>query len=121
MPGITNLGHLGLFCEDLEKMRDFYSRFMGLTSADEDLDRGQWRIARDVYLAVHRRTKGRRVLAVLPAGPLLRPGGWKIPQPGSILRPCGCTPVAKPLRLRGKQPHQSHRPRRKEGGRPGRR
>ncbi len=40
MPGITNLGHLGLFCEDLEKMRDFYSRFMGLTITDEDLERG---------------------------------------------------------------------------------
>ena len=40
MPGITNLGHLGLFCEDLEQMRDFYSRFMGLTITDEDLERG---------------------------------------------------------------------------------
>ncbi len=40
MPGITNLGHLGLFCEDLEQMREFYSRFMGLTITDEDLERG---------------------------------------------------------------------------------
>ena len=40
MAGVTNLGHLGIFCEDLEKMRDFYSRFMGMTITDEDLDRG---------------------------------------------------------------------------------
>jgi catechol-2,3-dioxygenase len=40
MPKITGLGHLGLFCKNLENMREFYSRFMGLTITDEDLDRG---------------------------------------------------------------------------------
>ena len=40
MRTITGLGHIGLFCQDLEKMRDFYSRFLGLTITDEDLDRG---------------------------------------------------------------------------------
>ncbi len=40
MAGVTNLGHLGIYCADLEKMRDFYSRFMGMTITDEDLDRG---------------------------------------------------------------------------------
>ena len=40
MSAITGLGHVGLYCEDLEKMRDFYSRFLGLTITDEDLDRG---------------------------------------------------------------------------------
>ena len=40
MPGITNLGHVGLNCQDLENMRDFYSGFMGLTITDEDLERG---------------------------------------------------------------------------------
>ncbi len=40
MPQITGLGHLGIFCEDLDKMREFYSQFMGLTITDEDLDRG---------------------------------------------------------------------------------
>ena len=39
MPRITGLGHLGIFCEDLDKMREFYSQFMGLTITDEDLDR----------------------------------------------------------------------------------
>ena len=40
MSAIIGLGHIGLFCENLEKMRDFYSRFMGLTITDEDLERG---------------------------------------------------------------------------------
>ncbi|MBI3328150.1 MAG: VOC family protein [Nitrospinae bacterium] len=40
MPHITGLGHVGLFCNDLMKMRDFYSRVMGLTITDEDLERG---------------------------------------------------------------------------------
>src|ERR671937_990183 len=40
MPQITGLGHVGLFCNDLMKMRDFYSRVMGLKITDEDLERG---------------------------------------------------------------------------------
>jgi catechol 2,3-dioxygenase-like lactoylglutathione lyase family enzyme len=40
MPQITGLGHVGLYCHDLEKMRDFYARVLGLTISDEDLDRG---------------------------------------------------------------------------------
>ena len=37
---ITGLGHVGLFCNDLPRMRDFYARTLGLTISDEDLDRG---------------------------------------------------------------------------------
>ena len=40
MPQITGLGHVGLFCNDLMNMRDFYSRVMGLKITDEDLERG---------------------------------------------------------------------------------
>ena len=40
MAEIARLGHVGLFCNDLMKMRDFYSRVMGLKITDEDLDRG---------------------------------------------------------------------------------
>ena len=40
MPQITGLGHVGLFCHDLMKMRDFYARVMGLKITDEDLERG---------------------------------------------------------------------------------
>jgi len=40
MPTITGLGHVGLYCHDLGKMRDFYSRVLGLTISDEDSKRG---------------------------------------------------------------------------------
>ena len=40
MPQVTRLGHVGLFCNDLLKMRDFYSRIMGLKITDENLERG---------------------------------------------------------------------------------
>ena len=37
---VTRLGHVGVYCNDLMKMRDFYSRVVGLTITDEDFDRG---------------------------------------------------------------------------------
>ena len=37
MPRIESLGHVGIYAEDLMKMRDFYSRVLGLTISDEDL------------------------------------------------------------------------------------
>ena len=40
MPRIRELGHVGLYCDDLGKMRDFYARVLGLAIADEDLERG---------------------------------------------------------------------------------
>ena len=40
MPKISGLGHVGLYCNDLGKMRDFYSRVLGLTISDEDPGRG---------------------------------------------------------------------------------
>src|SRR5215510_4974653 len=40
MPEISGLGHVGLFCHDLPKMRDFYARILGLTISDENLERG---------------------------------------------------------------------------------
>ena len=40
MPTITGLGHVGLYCRDLRKMRDFYAAVLGLTISDEDLERG---------------------------------------------------------------------------------
>ena len=38
MPGITALGHVGLYCKNLEAQREFYSKFLGLTITDEDLE-----------------------------------------------------------------------------------
>ena len=40
MPGIERLGHTGVWVEDLEKMRDFYSRVIGLQITDEDPEAG---------------------------------------------------------------------------------
>ena len=40
MPQITGLGHVGLYCHDLERMRDFYAGVLGLAISDEDLERG---------------------------------------------------------------------------------
>ena len=40
MASIEGLGHVGIHTQDLMRMRDFYSRVIGLQIADEDLDRG---------------------------------------------------------------------------------
>jgi catechol 2,3-dioxygenase-like lactoylglutathione lyase family enzyme len=40
MPQVAGLGHVGFFCHDLRKMREFYTGVIGLTISDEDLDRG---------------------------------------------------------------------------------
>ena len=40
MPRISGLGHVGLYCHDLPKMRSFYAGVLGLTISDEDLERG---------------------------------------------------------------------------------
>ncbi|PKB78551.1 MAG: hypothetical protein BZY88_17840 [SAR202 cluster bacterium Io17-Chloro-G9] len=38
MPAIEALGHVGIYAEDIIKMRDFYSNVIGLKIADQDLD-----------------------------------------------------------------------------------
>ena len=38
MPQTTGLGHVGIYTQDLMKMRDFYTRVIGLKISDEDLD-----------------------------------------------------------------------------------
>lgn len=37
---ITGLGHTGLWVNDLDRMRDFYERLLGLTVTDEDAENG---------------------------------------------------------------------------------
>ncbi len=37
MPQIEGLGHVGIYANDLMKMREFYTRVIGLKIADEDL------------------------------------------------------------------------------------
>ena len=38
MPAIEALGHVGIYAQDIIKMRDFYSKVLGLEIADQDLD-----------------------------------------------------------------------------------
>jgi catechol 2,3-dioxygenase-like lactoylglutathione lyase family enzyme len=40
MSEISGLGHVGLYCHDLKRMREFYSGVLGLAIADEDPGRG---------------------------------------------------------------------------------
>lgn len=40
MPRVTRLGHTGVYVDDLARMRDFYTRILGLTVTDEDDERG---------------------------------------------------------------------------------
>ena len=40
MPRVTRLGHTGIYVRDLDTMRDFYTRVLGLTVTDEDPERG---------------------------------------------------------------------------------
>ena len=35
---VAGLGHVGIYTDDLMKQRDFYTRVIGLSIADEDLD-----------------------------------------------------------------------------------
>ena len=38
MASVAGLGHVGIYAQDLMKMRDFYSRVLDLQIADEDLE-----------------------------------------------------------------------------------
>jgi catechol-2,3-dioxygenase len=40
MPTVTGLGHVGLYCFDLDVQEQFYTEVLGLTKTDEDRDRG---------------------------------------------------------------------------------
>ena len=39
MPSVTGLGHVGLYVQDMPKMVDFYSNFLGLKVTDVGLPR----------------------------------------------------------------------------------
>src|SRR5262249_57511243 len=44
---IKGLGHVGIICDDFMKMRDFYTRVIGLTITDEDPERGSCFLSAD--------------------------------------------------------------------------
>ena len=39
MAKVSSLGHVGLFVDDLDAMRDFYTRVLGMTVTDESAER----------------------------------------------------------------------------------
>ena len=66
---VTNLGHVGIVCEDLLKMRDFYTRVIGLTVTDEDPDRGSCFLSADPQNEHHELALGEVRRPDHPAGP----------------------------------------------------
>ena len=40
MLAVKELGHVGLYCTDLQRSKDFYTRILGLTVTDEDPEGG---------------------------------------------------------------------------------
>ena len=61
MPTITSIGHVGIYCDDLEKQLDFYTRVLGFKVSDSDPARGFY------FLTTQPETEHHMVL--------LRPGG----------------------------------------------
>ena len=59
MPEVTGLGHVGIICDDFLKMRDFYTRVIGLTVTDEDPDRGSCFLSADPGNEHHELNLGR--------------------------------------------------------------
>ena len=66
MPQITRLGHVGLYCEDTAKMRDFYTSIMGLKIMEEIPSRGVVFLTSDPSWEHHE-------LALFPANEQNRP------------------------------------------------
>ena len=66
---VTNLGHVGIICDDLLKMRDFYTRVIGLTVTDEDPERGSCFLSADPQNEHHELALGAVRGPDHPAGP----------------------------------------------------
>ena len=66
---VTSLGHVGIVCDDLMKMRDFYTRVIGLTITDEDPERGGCFLSADPENEHHELALGRSRGPDHPDGP----------------------------------------------------
>jgi catechol-2,3-dioxygenase len=66
---ITGLGHIGIICDDFMKMRDFYTRVIGLTVTDEDPERGSCFLSADPEHEHHELNLGQARGANHPDGP----------------------------------------------------
>jgi len=72
---VTKLGHVGLVCDDFMKMRDFYTRVIGLTVTDEDPGRGSCFLSADPEYEHHELALGQSRGANHPDGPRARTQG----------------------------------------------
>ena len=101
MPKLSSLGHVGLYVRDLARMRDFYTRVLGLEVTDESAERRMVflssRPAEEHHevLLIERRDDVRRRAASIPfaAGRLQRG------EPG------GTAPLQADVRGRGRRDH----------------
>ena len=66
---VTNLGHVGLICDNFLRIRDFYTRVIGLTVTDEDPDRGSCFLSADPENEHHELALGQARGPDDPAGP----------------------------------------------------
>ena len=65
---VTKLGHVGIVCDDFLKMRDFYTRVIGLTVTDEDPERGGCFLSADPENEHHELALGQSRPASHPEG-----------------------------------------------------
>jgi catechol 2,3-dioxygenase-like lactoylglutathione lyase family enzyme len=66
---VTKLGHVGIVCDDFMKMRDFYTRVIGLTITDEDPERGSCFLSADPENEHHELALGQARGPEHPDGP----------------------------------------------------
>jgi catechol 2,3-dioxygenase-like lactoylglutathione lyase family enzyme len=55
---VTSLGHVGIICDDFLKMRDFYTRVLGLTVTDESPERSSCFLSGDPKTEHHQLALG---------------------------------------------------------------
>lgn len=81
---VTKLGHIGIVCDDFMKMRDFYTRIIGLTITDEDPGRGGCFLSADPENEHHELALGQSRGPDHPDGP--RPKTQGVGQVSFIVR-----------------------------------
>jgi catechol 2,3-dioxygenase-like lactoylglutathione lyase family enzyme len=81
---ITGLGHTGVWVDDLELMRDFYERVMGLTVTDEDEDEGIVFFSSDPVREHHEFVLQRGRTAP-PGSKLTHQVSWRVDSLGTIV------------------------------------
>ena len=52
MPQTSGLGHVGIYVNDIHKMREFYTKVIGLKIGDEDLDGDEFVGVSDLLIVI---------------------------------------------------------------------